>query len=72
MELICTEQYNDIRFSLEPGDSTSKVPYLTDEFKKSLLKDYPEKFKLQDKKSSDSELDITAKEDTLGKKITKK
>ena len=73
MELICIEQYNDINFTLVEGDCTDRVT-LTDEFKASLLKDYPHKFKLKDtpKTPKQSELSIDTKEDSLSKKITKK
>ena len=73
MELICIEQYNDINFTLVEGDCTDRV-VLTDEFKASLLKDYPNKFKLKEsvKPVKSAELNIETKEDSLAKKITKK
>ena len=61
MELICTEKYNDIRFTLEEGDSTSKISYLTDKELADLLKDYPHKFKEVKKQKESSELVVEAK-----------
>ena len=71
MELLCVEQYNDINFTLTPGDTTERVPHLTEDFKKSLLNDYPQKFKVI-KSTKESELVIEAKEDKMVRKITKK
>ncbi len=73
MKLLCIEQYNDIRFTLNEGDTTERVPFLTNEEKSQLLKDYPQKFKfLKDKQE---ELTIEFKEPTIEKrevKLTKK
>jgi hypothetical protein len=56
------------------GDTTELVPYLTDEFKHSLLSDYPQKFKQakEDRKDKSPELEIENKEDKLAKRTTKK
>jgi len=75
MELICVEKYNDIRFTLEVGDSTSKVSYLTDEEIAQLIADYPEKFERVGKKDSDEGLVIETKVpkvETQKVKLTKK
>lgn len=74
MELVCTETYHDIRFTLEEGDSTSKVPFLTEEELNALLKDYPQKFKVAAKgKSSELEVEFKQPEVEVRKvKVTKK
>lgn len=74
MELICTETYNDIRFTLNEGDSTSKVPFLTEEELRAMLNDYPQKFK-EVKKSKPSELEVEYKQpdvEVRKVKVTKK
>ena len=72
MELLCIQKYNDIRFTLLPGDTTEKVPYLDDEFKLDLLMDYPGNFKLIKMEEAPKEFKIELKEDKLKSKITKK
>ena len=72
MELLCIEKYNDIRFTLNPGDTTEKVPYLDDAFKLTLLNDYPSNFKLIKIDEAPKEFTIELKEDKLKRKITKK
>lgn len=71
MELLCVEQYNDINFTLAPGDTTEMVPFLTEDFKASLIVDYPHKFKVI-KPAKQQELIVETKEDRLTKKVTKK
>lgn len=75
MELICTETYNDIRFTLREGDSTSKIPYLTEAEKQALLKDYPQKFKEVKLQKLSEELVVEQKVPTIETrkvKLTKK
>lgn len=67
MELICTEEYHDIRFSLTVGESTDKVSFLTDEEVEGLINDYPQKFRVVSPKK---ELVVESKEAKL--KVTKK
>lgn len=73
MELLCIETYHDIRFTLNIGDSTKNISFLTEEEVAALLADYPWKFRVVETRMEKSpELELTSKEAKLSKKITKK
>jgi hypothetical protein len=74
MELLCIKDYSDTLYRIKAGESTEMFADMTDEYKASIVADYPEKFKVI-KKEKESELVIEHKDpviETSNVKFTKK